>query len=45
MKNASVVKQLMFNALMVLGLSACSSVVELKYYQLPVPASAAESTV
>jgi uncharacterized lipoprotein YmbA len=44
MKNAVVVKQLMFNALMVLGLSACSSAVELKYYQLPVPASSSENT-
>ena len=44
MKNAVVFKQLMFNALIVLGLSACSSAVELKYYQLPVPASSSENT-
>jgi uncharacterized lipoprotein YmbA len=44
MKHAVVLKQLMFNALIVLGLSACSSVVELKYYQLPVPASSSENT-
>lgn len=44
MKHAFVLKQLMFNALIVLGLSACSSVAELKYYQLPVPASSSENT-
>ena len=45
MKNTVVLKKLMFNALIVLGLSACSSAVELKYYQLPVPALSVENTV
>lgn len=45
MKNTVVLKKLMFNALIVLGLSACSSAVELKYYQLPVPAVSVENTV
>jgi uncharacterized lipoprotein YmbA len=45
MKNAVVLKKFMLNALIVLGLSACSSVVELKYYQLPVPAAASVNAV
>lgn len=44
MKNAVVLKRLILNVCIVLGLSACSSAVELKYYQLPVPASSSENT-
>ena len=44
MKNAVVLKKLILNVCIVRGLSACSSAVELKYYQLPVPASSSENT-